>query len=423
MSTPSTFPDDAGMLIVGAGHCGGRAALALRGLGWEGAITLVGEEALPPYERPPLSKSVLLGDTDMDGMQLAGRDAYLAAGIALRLDASVAAIDRAARTVTLRDGETLRYRSLLLATGGSARQLSIPGAGHERVLSLRTHADALRIKAQLRPGARVVLIGGGFIGLEVAASARAAGCSVDVVEGAPRLLGRAVPESVAARVLALHGRRGTRIRCGAQPLEILHRADGGVELLLTGGERLAADLIVVGIGMAPRIELAQQCGLEVGQGIVVDAQLRSSDAAIFAAGDVCQFPSALSGASLRQETWHNAETQAGVAAANMLGGAVDYVDAPWFWSDQYDHTLQVCGEPGQAASCATRVVDDGAILLFYLDADGRLVGASGFGPAGVVTKDLKIMRKLVERRARLDPALLENPAQPLKKMLSSMEPA
>lgn len=420
LATPSA---QAGMVIIGAGHCGGRAALALRNLGWAGAITVIGDEPLPPYERPPLSKSVLSGETGMDVIQLATVDAWREAGVTLCLGRRVHAIDRAARSIILDDGSTIAYRSLLLATGGAARTLSIPGAQHPRVLSLRTHADALALRDHLRPGARLLLVGGGFIGLEVAASARETGCDVELIEGAPRLLGRAVPESVAGLVQALHAARGTRIRCGAQPVEIVHRADGNLALLLADGSMLVADVIVAGIGMAPRLELARACGLEVEQGIVVDSHLQTSDANIFAAGDVCQFPSSLSGLAIRQETWHNAETQAGVAAANMLGASSVYDEAPWFWSDQYDHTLQVSGEPSLAESCVSRVPGEGALLLFFLDQNGVLVGTSGFGPANVVTRDLKIMRKLVEGRVRLDPAVLADAAQPLKKLLSIMKEA
>lgn len=407
------------MVIIGAGHCGGRVALALRGMGWNGAITLIGEETMLPYERPPLSKSVLAGQMEMTGIQLADEAAYQAADIRLRLDAKVHAIDRVAKTVSLESGESIRYACLLLATGGSARQLSIPGAVHPQVLSLRTHADAMQIKSHLKAGSRVILIGGGFIGLEVASTARDAGCTVDVIEGAPRLLGRAVPESIAAKVLALHGKRGTQISLGSQPVEIRHQADGSLELVFADGSSKPADLIVVGVGMLPRTELAKQSGLVVEQGIVVDGQLRTSDAAIFAAGDVCQFPSALSGALIRQETWHNAETQASVVAANMLGAETHYLELPWFWSDQYDHTLQVCGEPGHAVSSVTRLLEGDGILIFFLDAEGRLVGGSGFGQASAVTKDLKIMRKLVEKRALIAAELLQNPEQSLKKLLSS----
>ena len=410
---------DGGMVIIGAGHCGGRAALALRGLGWDGPITLIGDEDNLPYERPPLSKGVLSGDAELSGMHLADADAYREAGIRLCLNTPVRRIDRQAHSVTLDGGATIPYARLLLATGGRARQLAIPGADDAQVLSLRTHADALGIKNHLRPGSRVLLIGGGFIGLEVAASARSAGCQVDVIEGAARLLGRAVPEAIAARVLQLHARHGTRILFGAQPVEIERQPDGTLVLLCADGSRTVADLIVVGVGMLPRTELARDCGLDVQQGIVVDGQLRTSDGAIFAAGDVCQFPSALSGALIRQETWHNAETQAGVAAANMLGGAKAYVNAPWFWSDQYDHTLQVCGEPGHGISSVTRLLGDSGILIFYLDADGRLVGGSGFGPASAVSKDLKLMRKLVEQRATVTPGQLQDPAAGLKKILAA----
>ena len=410
---------DGGMVIIGAGHCGGRAALALRGLGWDGAITLIGDEDNLPYERPPLSKGVLFGGAELSGLHLADATAYREAGIRVCLSSAVRTIDRSNHTVLLENGEPIPYARLLLATGGRARQLAIPGALDPQVLSLRTHDDALSIKRHLRDGSRVVLIGGGFIGLEVAASARASGCQVDVIEGAARLLGRAVPEAIAARVLQLHARHGTQITFGAQPVEIRRQDDGALLLLFADGSSKTADLIVVGVGMLPRTELARDCGLVVEQGIVVDGQLRTSDAAIFAAGDVCQFPSALTGALIRQETWHNAETQAGVAAANMLGAQTAYAELPWFWSDQYDHTLQVCGEPAHGVSTVTRLLEQDGVLIFFLDGAGKLVGGSGFGPASLVTKDLKLMRKLVELGAYPAPALLQDPAAPLKKLLSA----
>ena len=401
-------------VIAGAGHVGGRAAQALREAGWRGAIVLVGDEAEAPYERPPLSKGVLLGEPFAATLRPAV--AYADDGIELLCGRRVVAIERAARLVRLDDARAVPYRALLLATGGRPRRLDVPGADLPGIHMLRTLADARALEAGLRPGARWVVVGGGFIGLEVAAAARARGAQVVVLEAAPRLLGRGVTASIAARVHALHEARGVRLRLGVLPVGF-ERDDRGLRVRLGDGSVLEADRVVVGIGIVPNTELAERAGLTVDNGIVVDAGLRSSDPNIYAAGDVARFPSAASGAPVRLESWHNAEQQARCAARNMCGAAEVCSEPPWFWSDQYDHQLQVAGEPALGASCVTRALDGGE-LNFHLDAAGRLVGASGFGPTGAVAKDLKLARMLVERHALVAPALLADPAVKLKPLLA-----
>jgi 3-phenylpropionate/trans-cinnamate dioxygenase ferredoxin reductase subunit len=282
---------------------------------------------------------------------------------------------------------------------------------------LRTLDDAAQIAARLQPGARIAIVGGGFIGLEVAASARQRGCEVTVIEGATRLLGRAVPEAIGARVLALHRAHGVEIRLGMLPTAFERQTDGRTRVTLTDGTALAADTVIVGIGIVPAVELAVQAGLAVNRGVVVDAQLATSAPGVFAAGDVAEFPSPLNGAPIRQETWQNAEAQARVAAANMLGQGVTFDTLPWFWSDQYDHQLQVCGEPALGTTTVTRPLGDAALIDFHLDADGRLVGASGFGPVSVVAKELKLARMLVERRRQPSPEALADAGVKLKSLL------
>jgi 3-phenylpropionate/trans-cinnamate dioxygenase ferredoxin reductase component len=418
-STPANLPtsDAAAMVIIGAGHAGGRVAAALRAQGWTGPIELIGAEPALPYERPPLSKAVLTGEASPEACALRPAADYEGDRISHRV-ARVAALDTAARTVTLADGSVIAYRAALLATGGHARPLTIPGADQPGVLALRTLADAAALAPRLTPGARLALIGGGFIGLEVAASARHLGCQVTVLEGAPRLLGRAVPASIGDKVLALHRARGVDVRLGCGPTQI-DAADGALAVHLSDGSMLAADTVVVGIGITPATELAQAAGLRVARGIVVDATLATSAPGVYAAGDVAEFPSAFSGDLIRQETWHNAETQARVAAANMLGGTEAYRSTPWFWSDQYDWQLQVTGEPALAAQSAVRALGPDAELHFYLDADGRLVGCSGVGPTSVVAKELKLARTLVERGARPTAEQLADPAVKLKSLLSA----
>lgn len=410
-------PDAAAMVIIGAGHAGGRVAAALRAAGWAGAIELIGAEPALPYERPPLSKAVLTGAATPASCALRPAADYERDRITHRVT-TVTALDTAARTVTLADGTVLAYHAALLATGGHARPLPIPGADRPGVLALRTLADAAALAPRLTPGARLVLIGGGFIGLEVAASARQQGCDVTVLEGAPRLLGRAVPASIGDKVLVLHRAHGVDVRLGCGPTRI-DSADGALAVHLSDGSVRAADTVVVGIGITPATELARAAGLRVERGIVVDAMLATSAPGVYAAGDVAEFPSAFSGDLIRQETWHNAETQARTVAANMMGAAEVYRSTPWFWSDQYDWQLQVTGEPALAAHSVVRPVGEQAELHFYLDADDRLVGCSGVGPTLDVAKELKLARTLVERGARPSAAQLADQAVKLKSLLSA----
>jgi 3-phenylpropionate/trans-cinnamate dioxygenase ferredoxin reductase subunit len=403
------------MVIIGAGHCGGRAAQALRSAGWAGVIHLVGDEPHPPYERPPLSKDLLTGSKTAEACALLTPDDMADLHITRHV-ARVTAIDAAAHRVTLSDGQILDYKSLLLATGGKVRTLSIPGGDLPEVLTLRSLGDSAALATRLAPGQRLLVVGGGFIGLEVAASARKLGCEVTVVEGASRLMGRAVPEPVAELALALHRTQGVRVLLGASPVSIELTADG-VRMTLSDGCFIDADTVLAGIGIAPDLALAQSAGLAVARGVLVNAQLQTSQPGIFAAGDVVEFPSVLSGQPLRQETWHNAETQAVIAAQNMLGDTAMYAALPWFWSDQYDHQLQVMGEPALAASSATRALDDGGMLIFYLDAAHRLVGACGWGLSSRVAKELKLARTLVERRVTAVPDVLVAPATKLKALL------
>ncbi len=405
------------MVIVGAGHCGGRAAQALREFGWTGPIDLVGMERHAPYERPPLSKELLTGDKTADACLLRSSQAMIDDGIRLHTQ-RVAAIDTGARTVTLAIGQVLPYWRLLLTPGGAVRRLTIPGADLPEVLTLRTLDDAQTLAPRLSAGRSLLVVGGGFIGLEVAASARRLGTRVTLVEGAPRLLGRAVPPEVADGVVALHRHHGVDLRLGVLPERIEPCAQGGVRVHLSDGTVQSVDTVVVGIGIEPATGLARAAGLQVARGIVVDAHLRTSDPQVYAAGDAAEFPSPLSGQPMRQETWFNAEAQARVAARNLLGGDEVFRATPWFWSDQYDHQLQVAGEPALGVATAQRDLGEGSSIIFYLDEVRRLVGMSAWGPVARLVKDAKLARLLVERGGVADPAALADPAIKLKSLLT-----
>ena len=406
------------MVIVGAGHVGGRAAQALRQLGWTGEILLLGEEAHLPYERPPLSKGLLTGERDGASCALRPAEAYRDEAIAHRI-ARVESLDPEARALTLAGGERFAYRALLLATGGRPRSLAIPGSDLLGVLALRSLDDAARLAARLGAGQPLLVIGGGFIGLEVAAAARRCGCQVTIIESAPRLLGRAVPAPIAGRILALHRAHGVEIRLQAQPQAISAGADGILILRLADGSELAGATILAGIGIEPRSELARAAGLAVGRGISVDSELATGAPGIFAAGDVAEFPSPLTGLPIRQESWHNAETQARIAAENMLGGHAPYRACPWVWSDQYDHVLQVAGEPALGEDSLLRRLGPDAEIHFHLDREGRPVGISGVGPFAVLAKEFKLARLLLERRRTPPPERLADATVALKSLLSA----
>ncbi|CAI8986287.1 MULTISPECIES: NAD(P)/FAD-dependent oxidoreductase [Burkholderia] len=410
--------NDRVMAIVGAGHAGGRAAQVLREGGWRGRIVLIGAEAHLPYERPPLSKGVLTGERSAAQCGLRDPDAWRADGID-PLVATVERIDPVAREVHVSGGRGFTYDALLLATGGRARRLAIPGAELDGVFALRTLDDAAVLGARLVPDARIVLIGGGFIGLEVAASARSRGARVSVLDAAPRLLGRAVPEPIAARVHALHVQRGVSIGLNRRPVAIERMVDGALAVVLDDGDALIADTVVAGIGIEPADELARDAGLVVERGIVVNARLETSARGIYAAGDVAVFPSAASGRLVRQETWHGAETQARVAARNMLGADEPYREMPWFWSDQYDAQLQVAGEPALGERTVARVLGDDEEIHFHFDAGERLVAASGFGRASGFVKEMRVARLLVERGIGVSPAAVADAGVKLKSLVGA----
>ncbi|WP_186128164.1 NAD(P)/FAD-dependent oxidoreductase [Burkholderia gladioli] len=406
------------MVIVGAGQCGVRAAQALRENGWKGAIALLGDEGLLPYERPPLSKSVLLGNKTTSQCTIHDETFFREQRIDLHTDAPVVAIDRVGHRVVLASGDTLGYHRLLIATGARPRLLDLPGAKLAGVHVLRGVRDTHAISAELRPGRRIAVIGAGFIGLEIAATAVALGCEVVLLEAAPRALMRAVPEVVAEYLVALHRQRGVDIRFGAHVECLLGTARvSGVRLV--DGTTLACDAVIVGIGVTPCTELAREAKLDVENGIAVDATLCTNDPRIFSAGDVCSFPHPLFGRRIRLECWKNAEDQARVVARNMLGHGETCSSVPWFWSDQYDVTIHVTGMPTLGATTAVRETGPGSQVFFALDGDGVLVGASGVGRTGEITRDVRFAQELIARRARVEPHLLADRGTKLRSLLAA----
>lgn len=404
-------------MVIGAGECGGRAALALRDLGFEGPVTLVGDEPHLPYERPPLSKEAMTGEAP--AIKAIATDALFAERSIRHIHSVRAvAVDRAAHVVQLSDGSSLPYQKLLLATGSVPRTLPMPGLGG-RCVYLRTFNDALAIRAHLGAGNRVAIIGGGFIGLELAAAARKLGAAVTVIEAQPRILMRGVPAEIAEIIHKAHEAEGVAIRTGQGIAAI---ADDGAEVSITlaDGQAIVADLAVIGIGAVPVTALAAEAGLAIDNGIAVDEQLRTADPDIFAAGDCCSFPLAVyGGRRVRLEAWRNAQEQGALAAKNMLGGGEAHAAVPWFWSDQYGLTLQIAGLSDEGKSIVRRDLDDGAFILFHLAEDGRLVAASGIGPGNAVARDIRLAEMLIAKRASPAPEALGSQAVKLKSLLAA----
>lgn len=399
-----------GIVIIGAGEAGTRAAFALREAGFAGPVTLIGTEPHLPYERPPLSKP-LEGAVQMKA--ICTDEALAAAGIDYRAGASAVRIDRQAHAVILADGRSLGYDKLLLATGARPRLLACPGA--ERALDFRTYADATTIFSRVAPGSRVAIVGAGLIGMELAAVLRGKGIAVTVIEAAPKPLGRAVPARFAARLHARHIEEGVEFYLGQGIAEITPDA-----VLLSDGTRVPADVVVAAIGVAPEIQLAEAAGLATANGILTDAFLRTSDPDIFAAGD-CAAVAQPAGGHMRFESWRNARSQAETAARNMAGAIEAFAAMPWFWSDQYDLGLQVAGLPQPGHQSVMRSLGEGE-LEFYLD-DGRLAAAAGLGIGNSLAKDIKLAEMLIAASIHPDPAALADPTVNLKVLLKSARAA
>jgi 3-phenylpropionate/trans-cinnamate dioxygenase ferredoxin reductase component len=390
-----------GVVIIGAGECGVRAAFALREHGYAGEVTLIGAEAALPYERPPLSKT-----GEITAIRTA--EAYSEKRIALRPGAFVTNIDLGPRLVSLKGGEAMAYDHLLLATGARARLFP----GMEGCLTLRTNLDAQVILSRLTTGAKIGIIGGGFIGLELAARARRAGAEVTVVEAGPRLLGRAVPPQIARVLQERHALEGVSLK-----LETGVVSASSDRIDLVDGSSMEFDAVIAGVGAVPETGLAEAAGLVVQNGIVVDGDFRTSAPDVFAAGDCCNFD--WRGQRVRLESWKAAQDQGEHIALAILGKSVPYNKVPWFWSDQYDLSLQVAGMFDLGAPINSRATGDGTTVVFQCDADQNLVAAAGIGPGNATSKDIRIFEKLIERRTIVDAGRLADPSQNLKRLLAA----
>ena len=361
------------VVIVGAGQAGLQAAVEIRARGHEGAVILVGEEDALPYHRPPLSKAYLTGEKSAEALLMRGEAFFAERRITLELGRRAESIDRVGRTLTLDDGRSLPYGALVLGVGASARRLSVPGADLDGVLTLRSRADADLLRLRLERAERLVVVGGGFIGLEAAASARKLGREVTLIEALPRLMARAVGEGISAFFADAHRAHGVDLRLGAGLASVDGSAGKVAGVTLATGEPISCDLVLVGIGVAPNVALAESAGLVTRNGIVVDAHQRTSDPAIYALGDCAAFPNPVDGAMIRLESVQNAVDQAKIVADAILGGEAAYGAIPWFWSDQYDFKLQMVGlSAGHDHVTERGSRAEGRFSAFYLR-DGRLI--------------------------------------------------
>ena len=401
------------VVIIGGGQAGARAAQAMRDAGFSGRLVIVAEERRPPYQRPPLSKSALTADDDFAHVRIHEPDYYVTAEIEVVYGNPAVDLDRRQRSVRLADGAVFGYDRLLFATGARVRRLDVPGADKAGVQYLRTYDDAQALRRRLVAGSRVVVIGGGFIGLEVAASARTLGCAVTVLESTDRLMGRALAREVGDWFVRLHQANGVDMRLSVRIRE-LEGGDAVEAVVLADGERIPVDTVLVGIGIVPNVELAAAAGLVVDDGIVVDSECRTSDDCIYAAGDVTNQPHPKLADPIRLESYQNAQDQGTAAGRNVIGVRTIYADRLWIWTDQYNVNLQSLG----VARTFDQLVYRGdpasaAFTVFYLRGS-RIAGVNAINTG----RDIRNVERLMDSGADVDISRLADPSVRYRDLIS-----
>lgn len=397
------------VVVIGAGQAGAALVARLRAQGHKGPITLIGEEKAPPYQRPPLSKAYLLGEMDAERLWLRSSEFYAENDITLRLDRRVTAIDPVAKTVSL-GGETIPYDELALTTGAIPRRLPAAIGGElAGVYTVRTLADVDAMRDEFAPGARVVIVGGGYIGLEAAAVAAKLGLQATVVEMAPRILQRVAAPETSDYFRALHGDKGVEI-LESTGLERLLGEDRVTGVRLSDGRELPADFVIVGVGIVPATALAEAAGLTIQNGIACDEYGRTSDPHVWSAGDCASFP--WKGGRLRLESVGNAIDMAEAVADNMLGANKPYEAAPWFWSDQYDCKLQIAGLNTGYDRIVTRGPEGEAVSFWYYAGDRLLAVDAMNDPRAYM-----VGKRLIEQGKSPDPAAVADLSTNMKALL------
>jgi 3-phenylpropionate/trans-cinnamate dioxygenase ferredoxin reductase subunit len=398
------------VVVIGAGQAGASVVARLRAKGHAGPITLIGEEPVLPYQRPPLSKGYLLGEMEAERLMLRSAEFYDEQQVALKLGQAVTAIDTGARTVRV-GGEVIGYDELVLTTGSVPRRLPAAiGGDLAGVHVVRTLADVDAERPEFTPGRRLVIVGGGYIGLEAAAVARKLGLEVTVLEMAPRILQRVAAPETSDYFRALHRAHGVTILEGTGLERLLGEAGRVVAARLTDGREIPADFVIAGVGIVPATALAEAAGLVIENGIRTDAQGRTSAPHVWAAGDCASFP--WQGGRLRLESVQNAIDQAELVADNILGAGQDYVPMPWFWSDQYDTKLQIAGLNTGYTSIVTRGPEGGAVSFWYFAGDRLLAVDAMNDPRAYM-----VGKRLLEMGRTVDPEALRDPASNLKLLL------
>jgi 3-phenylpropionate/trans-cinnamate dioxygenase ferredoxin reductase component len=408
-----------GTVIIGTGQAGFQTAASLRTEGYQEKITLIGEEPHIPYQRPPLSKGFPLGTQDLESIELRPKQFYQDHQIDLLAGERVTAIDRTTRQVKLESGRHFPYEKLVLAVGARNRKLSLKGAELDGVLYLRSLDEAVVVKDRLKNAQNIVVIGGGFIGLELAAVACSLGKSVTVLEALPRLMSRAVAPLISDFYRELHSSKGVKIVCGASVSEI-DGSDWKVrEVLLSDGTRYRPDLVLIGIGIVPNIQLARDAGLRIANGIAVNEYLQTDDENIFAIGDCAEHPCVFANARIRLESVQNAADQAQCVAATIAGQRNVYRALPWFWTDQFDVKLQMAGISNGHDCVVTRGNSESRKLSVFYFKEGRLIAIDSINRP----LDHMMGRKLIANRVRLTPEQAADESVDLKKMAGSSGPA
>jgi len=403
------------IVIAGAGHAAGQAAVSLRQGGFPGRIIMFGEEPYLPYQRPPLSKKFLAGELEIQRLYIRQERFYAEHDVEVRLATRVEEIERAQQSVLLSDGSRLSYDRLLLATGSRVRKLDIAGAELKGVHYLRTIDDVRGIQTGFKPGARLIVIGAGYIGLEVAAVAVTQGLNVTVLEVADRVMNRVVAPEVSEFFARVHREEGVDIRCNRDPGGILVGDDAVTAVRSPDGEELPADLVVIGVGILPAVDIAEAAGLACDNGIVVDEFCRTSDANILAIGDCTNHPNPLLRRRLRLESVHNAQEQAKTAAATILKKLQPYAQIPWFWSDQYDLKLQIVGISGEHDKVVLRGDPESrSFAAFYMQGD-LLIAVDAINKP----REFMLSKKLIANGARIEPEILADTELPFKDLATA----
>ena len=398
------------IVIIGGGPAGTFAATAAKRQDPSATVTLLTDERCEPYEKPPLSKAVLLGTSRAADAPIAGAAGLASHGVHVEMGTEAVAIDRSSRHVLLQDGRRLPYDALVLTTGATAREIPQLPKGTRHVHYLRTEGDAVHLKAALDRSRCVLVVGAGLIGLEVAASAATLGLQTTVLEMAPCILGRVCDGDTSARVLQAHRQRGVDVRVGMSVAGATADGDGRTRVVASSGDVLDGDLIVVGTGAQPDDRLAAAAGLETSDGVVIDEYCRTSDPSIYGAGDVTRFPGPHG--LVRLENWRHAQDQGMIAGRNAAGANERYTTVPSFWSEQYDLYIQGVGWGVAGAEAVSRPLPGNSSLVFHVR-DGLLVYAMGIN----AQRDIAAARRLIERQVRVDPSALADPGQPLASML------